>query len=86
MHPTLNRSSQSLFYSVPQGKRQHPCWGWKNMGESILHWEVGPAETKMQPNVGWYMDPACQNWFSFTIHSAAVAFLVVISPSIFTKV
>ena len=43
MHPTLNRSSQSLFYSVPQEKRRRPCWGWKNMGESILHWEVGPG-------------------------------------------
>ena len=31
--------SQSLFYFVPQEKRliRRPCWGWKNMGESIFH-------------------------------------------------
>ena len=31
--------SQSLFYFVPQekGLMWRPPWGWKNMGESILH-------------------------------------------------
>ena len=39
---------QSLFYFIPQEKRliRRPCWGWKNMGESILHWEDGPTDTK----------------------------------------
>ena len=36
--PALDRS-QSLFYFVPQEKGliRRPCWGWKNMGESIFH-------------------------------------------------
>ena len=44
--------SQSLFYFVPQEKRliRRPPWGWKNMGESIFHQEIGSPQTRKRPN------------------------------------
>ena len=54
-NPAANASSRPpsvLFYFVPQEKGLiwRPPWGWKNMRESILHWEDGPPWGKMHPN------------------------------------
>ena len=47
-----SRPLSVLFYFVPQEKGLiwRPPWGWKNMRESILHWEDGPPWGKMHPN------------------------------------
>ena len=63
--------SQSLFYFVPQEKGLiwRPPWGWKNMGESILHWEDGSPLTRKRPN-GYKHMPEAQGSLSepFFVH------------------
>ena len=59
--------SQSLFDFVPQEKGLiwRPPWGWKNMGESIFHWENWPNDTKKWPKVGANMPRVAGNWSEF---------------------
>ena len=59
--------SQSLFNFVPQEKRLiwRPPLGWKNMGESIFHWENWPYDTQKRPKVGGNMPRVAGNWSEF---------------------
>ena len=77
--------SQSVFYFVPQENRliRRPLWAWKNLGESIFHWQDGSLRAKnaqigeetCQLSCG-----TCQNFFSFTVVAVGVTFLKVTLP------
>ena len=83
-HLFLDRS-QSVFYFVPQENRliRRPLWAWKNLGESIFHWQDGSLRAKnaqigeetCQLSCG-----TCQNFFSFTVVAVGVTFLKVTLP------
>ena len=83
-HLFLDRS-QSVFYFVPQENRliRRPLWAWKNLGESIFHWQDGSLRAKnaqigeetCQLSCG-----TCQNFFSFTFVAVWVTFLKVTLP------
>ena len=66
LHIFLDRS-QSLFNFVPQEKRLiwRPPLGWKNMGESIFHWENWPYDSQKRPKVGGNMPWVAGNWSEF---------------------
>ena len=65
--PIWTRPLSVLFYFVPQEKGLiwRPPWGWKNMGESILHWKNRPNDTKKWPKVGGHMPRSHGNLSEF---------------------